>query len=172
MDRPDLSASDADLERWMDHALGLASMAARNGEVPVGAVLLSATGQLIAEAVNTPIAQCDPTAHAELAVLRKGALATGNYRLTGTTLLVTLEPCAMCAGAICHARIGHLVYGADDPKGGAVRHGATLFDQVTTHHRPRVTAGIRADESAALLRSFFAERRAMTRPRRHGESGP
>jgi len=118
-----------------------------------------AAGKVVARAGNGPIGAHDPTAHAEILALRKAARKLGNYRLTGLELFVTLEPCAMCAGAISHARIGRLVYAADDPKGGGVVHGARVFDQPTTHWRPRVERGPLAEESAALLRGFFRARR-------------
>ena len=141
-------------------ALELAQAAAEAGEAPIGAVVLDpATGQIVAQAHNAPIARHDPTAHAEILALRQAAEATGNYRLTGLTLVVTLEPCAMCAGAISHARIGRLVFGASDPKGGAVISGPRFSDQTTCHWRPEVTGGVLADESAALLRGFFQSRR-------------
>ncbi len=141
-------------------ALEAAQAAGARGEVPVGAVVLDpASGAVIARAGNSPVGQRDPTAHAEILALRAAAQAIGNYRLTGLSLFVTLEPCAMCAGAISHARIGRLVFGAEDEKGGAVIHGARVFDQATCHWRPRVTAGVLEDESAAMLRKFFRERR-------------
>ena len=141
-------------------ALGLAQAAAARGEVPVGAVVIDPTsGAVVAQAANAPVGTCDPTAHAEILALRAAALALGNYRVTGLTLVVTLEPCAMCAGAISHARIGRVVYGAEDPKGGAVAHGARFFDQPTCHWRPEVTGGVLAAESGALLKGFFAARR-------------
>ncbi len=141
-------------------ALAQAQAAAQRGEAPVGAVVIdAASGEVIAAAGNSPIALNDPTAHAEILALRQAAAQRGNYRLTGLTLVVTLEPCTMCAGAISHARIGRLVYGADDPKGGGVVHGARVFDQPTCHWRPEVQGGILAEESAALLRGFFRERR-------------
>ncbi|MCQ8184787.1 tRNA adenosine(34) deaminase TadA [Parvularcula maris] len=146
-------------EEAMERAMELARAAAEAGEVPVGAVLLSAEGQVLAEAHNAPITRCDPSAHAEMLALRQGAEALGNYRLTGCTLVVTLEPCAMCAGAISHARIGRLVYGASDPKGGAVAHGPELFEQPTLHHRPEVSGGLRAEEAGGLLKGFFRLRR-------------
>jgi len=142
-------------------ALELAQAAAEAGEAPIGAVVLDpATGEIIARAGNAPIARHDPTAHAEILVLRQAAEATGNYRLTGLTLVVTLEPCAMCAGAISHARIGRLVFGASDPKGGAVINGPRFFEQPTCHWRPEVVGGVLAEKSAALLRAFFRERRS------------
>ncbi len=147
----------------MKRALTLADMAEAAGEVPVGAVVLDGGGALIAEAHNAPIGEQDPSGHAEILAMRRAGAKLGNYRLTGCTLVVTLEPCAMCAGAISHARIARLVYGADDPKGGAVTHGPKLFEQKTLHHRPEVTAGVLADESAHLLRRFFRARRAGKR---------
>jgi len=141
-------------------ALGLAQAAAEAGETPIGAVVVDpVTGEVVAAAHNAPIALHDPTAHAEIRALRQAAERVGNYRLTGLSLFVTLEPCAMCAGAISHARIGRLVFGAEDPKGGAIVHGPRLFEQPTTHWRPAVAGGVLADESAALLRGFFRARR-------------
>ncbi len=142
----------------MDEALMLARRAAEAGEVPVGAIVVR-DGQIIGRGANRPVASHDPSAHAEIIALREAAAFLGNDRLTGCDLWVTLEPCAMCAGAIAHARIARLYYGADDPKGGAVAHGPRLFEQPTVHHRPEVYAGIAADEAADLLRSFFAGRR-------------
>lgn len=142
-------------------ALEEAQAAADRGEAPIGAVIADpATGEIIARAGNGPIGAHDPTAHAEIVALREAARKLGNYRLTGLTLVVTLEPCAMCAGAISHARIGRLVFGAEDPKGGAVIHGPRFFDQLTCHWRPEVTGGLLADESAQLLRAFFRVRRS------------
>jgi tRNA(adenine34) deaminase len=142
-------------------ALELAQAAADAGEAPIGAVVVDpVTGAVLAQAHNAPIGQHDPTAHAEVLALRRAAERVGNYRLSGLTLVVTLEPCAMCAGAISHARIGRLVFGASDPKGGAVVSGPRFFEQPTCHWRPAVTGGVLADESAALLREFFRLRRA------------
>jgi tRNA(Arg) A34 adenosine deaminase TadA len=147
-------------ETTMRIALGLAQDGAARGEAPIGAVIVDPkSGEIIARAANAPIAHHDPTAHAEILALRAAAEALGNYRLTGLTLVVTLEPCAMCAGAISHARIGRLVFGADDPKGGGVIHGARVFDHPTCHWRHEMTGGVLADESAALLRAFFKARR-------------
>jgi len=141
-------------------ALALAQDAAAAGEIPVGAVVIDPiTGKVVASAANAPISGQDPTAHAEILALRAAARVVGNYRLTGLTLVVTLEPCAMCAGAISHARIGRLVYGAEDAKGGAVAHGPHYFDQPTCHWRPEVTGGVLATECSALLKSFFQARR-------------
>ena len=142
-------------------ALEAAQAAAAAGETPVGAVVVDpASGEVIAVGSNQPIGSNDPTAHAEIVAMRAAAAKLGNYRLTDLTLVVTLEPCAMCAGAISHARIGRLVFGAEDPKGGAVVHGPRFFDQPTCHWRPQVTGGVLADESSALLRGFFRARRA------------
>ncbi|MDB5423766.1 MAG: tRNA-specific adenosine deaminase [Phenylobacterium sp.] len=142
-------------------ALEAAQAAAARGETPVGAVVVDpASGEVIAVGANAPIGSHDPTAHAEIVALREAARKLGNYRLTGLTLVVTLEPCAMCAGAISHARIGRLVYGADDPKGGAVVHGPRFFEQPTCHSRPLVQGGVLAAESSALLKAFFKARRS------------
>jgi tRNA(adenine34) deaminase len=147
-------------EAAMVLALDEARAAARAGETPVGAVILDPkTGEVIARAGNGPIGAHDPTAHAEIAAMRIAAAKLGNYRLTDLTLVVTLEPCAMCAGAISHARIGRVVFGAEDPKGGAVVHGPKFFAQPTCHWRPQVTGGVMAQESADLLRGFFRARR-------------
>ncbi|MEQ1508850.1 MAG: tRNA adenosine(34) deaminase TadA [Sphingopyxis sp.] len=142
----------------MLRALELAQCAANRGEVPVGAVVIR-QGLIIGEGANAPRAHHDPTAHAEIIAIRAAAAAIGNERLIGCELWVTLEPCAMCAGAIAHARIARLYYGADDPKGGAIAHGPRLFSQPTLHHRPEVYDAIMVTESAQLLRSFFAARR-------------
>lgn len=142
----------------MDQALTLAKAAGASGEVPVGALVVK-DGQIIGRGANCPLENHDPTAHAEIIAMREAAAFLGNDRLTGCDLWVTLEPCAMCAGAIAHARISRLYYGADDPKGGAVAHGPRLFEQPTVHHKPEVYAGILADEAAELLRAFFADRR-------------
>ncbi len=143
-------------------ALEKAQDAAARGEAPIGAVVLDPeTGEIVAAAGNSPIGLHDPTAHAEILALREAALKRGNYRLTGLTLVVTLEPCAMCAGAISHARIGRLVYGAPDPKGGGVAHGARVFDQPTCHWKPEVKGGVLAEESAEMLRAFFRARRRV-----------
>ena len=141
-------------------ALQEAQAAADAGEAPIGAVVIDpATGEVIAKAHNAPISRHDPTAHAEILALREAAQKLGNYRLTGLTLVVTLEPCAMCAGAISHARIGRLVFGAEDAKGGAVVSGPRFFDQPTCHSRPEVVGGVMAEEGAALLKNFFRARR-------------
>jgi len=141
-------------------ALELAQAAAACGETPVGAVVVDpSTGEILGRGSNSPIGLADPTAHAEILALREAAAARGNYRLTDLELFVTLEPCAMCAGAISHARIGRLVFGADDAKGGAVVHGPRFFEQPTCHWRPKVESGVLAEESSALLKGFFRARR-------------
>jgi tRNA(adenine34) deaminase len=143
----------------MRRALALAREAQQAGEVPVGAVLVAADGNEIAAASNAPIAHHDPTAHAEIRVLRAAGMELKNYRLPDTTLYVTLEPCAMCAGALVHARVQRVVYGASDPRAGAC---GTVFDlarEPRLNHRLQVVGGVLAEESADLLRAFFAERR-------------
>ncbi|MGZ5938895.1 MAG: nucleoside deaminase [Rhizomicrobium sp.] len=141
-------------------ALSEAQAAAARGEVPVGAVLLSAEGALLAADGNRIVERKDPTAHAEALVLRAGAARLGNERLTGTTLYVSLEPCAMCAGAISLARVGRVVFAAEDPKGGAILHGPKFFEQATCHHRPAVARAGDAEAAGALLKEFFRVRRA------------
>ncbi len=139
-------------------ALAQAQLAAAAGEVPVGAVVVR-DGAVIAAAHNAPRTLADPTAHAEMLAIREAARLLGNERLEGCELWVTLEPCAMCAGAIAHARIGKLYYGASDAKGGAVEHGARVFEQAQCLHRPEVYPGIGEAEAGELLRAFFRERR-------------
>ena len=147
-------------EDHMTRALALAAAAAEAGEAPIGCVIVDQTGEVLAEGANAPIASHDPTAHAEIVALRAVALKLSNYRLKpNLTLYVTLEPCAMCAGAIAHARIARLVYGASDPKGGGVEHGARVFDQPTTHWKPSIAGSVRAQEAATMLREFFKPRR-------------
>lgn len=149
--------------RWplpepMALALEQARIAGDAGEVPVGAVIVK-HGAVIATGRNAPRARHDPTSHAEIEAIRAAARALGNERLDGCELWVTLEPCAMCAGAIVHARIARLYYGASDPKGGAVEHGARVFDQPQCLHRPETYSGIGEPEAAELLRAFFRARR-------------
>ncbi len=144
--------------RPMQLALAAARDAAAAGEVPVGAVVMRG-GRMIATGANRPRADCDPTAHAEIVAIRAAALALGTDRLEECDLWVTLEPCAMCAGAIAHARIARLYYAAEDAKGGAVAHGPRFFTQPTCHHRPEIYAGIGEAESSTMLRAFFAGRR-------------
>lgn len=142
----------------MQRALAAAQAAADAGEVPIGAVIVK-DGVVIAEAHNTPRTDHDPTAHAEIMAIRAAAKALGDERLTGCELWVTLEPCAMCAGAIAHARIARLYYAASDPKGGAVEHGARVFEQEQCLHRPEVYSGMGEVEAAEMLKAFFRERR-------------
>ena len=144
----------------MRMALEEAQAAAEAGETPVGAVVVDPVGGVVvARGRNRTIADRDPTAHAEVVALREAARVTGNHRLTGLDLYVTLEPCPMCAGALSHGRIGRLVFGASDPKGGGVLHGARVFDHPQCHWRPRVDGGVLDAESAGLLRGFFRARR-------------
>ena len=150
---------DSDDARWMTEARRLAGRAAEEGEVPVGAVLLGPDGEPLAEGWNRPIALHDPTAHAEIMAMRAGAQRLGNYRLTGCTLVVTLEPCAMCAGAIIHARIGRLVYGARDSKAGAVHSVYDLIERPRLNHAVAWSGGVQEAECAEQLRAFFRARR-------------
>ena len=142
----------------MRQALAEARRAGEAGEVPVGAVV-TLDGRVISSAANRTITDGDPTAHAEIVALRAAAKAIGNYRLSGATLYVTLEPCAMCAGALVHARVARLVYGCDDPKVGAVNWCLRVLDHPMLNHRIEVSSGFLADECAALLREFFEARR-------------
>jgi tRNA(adenine34) deaminase len=142
----------------MREALSLAAEAARRGEVPVGAVIVR-DGDIIGRGFNAPISSHDPTAHAEIAALREAARAIGNYRLGGATLYVTLEPCAMCAGAIMHARVARLVFGAADPKTGACGSVVDLFAESRLNHHTEVARGVLAAETGRLLSDFFAARR-------------
>ena len=143
----------------MEAALRQARAAAERGEVPVGAVLVSARGDVLAEAGNRTRELCDPTAHAEMLVIREGSAKLGSERLTGCHLYVTLEPCPMCAAAISNARIARLYYGADDPKSGGISVGPRVFAHPQAHHVPEVYDGMAAEESAALLKAFFASKR-------------
>lgn len=142
----------------MMRALELARRAAEAGEVPIGAVV-ARDGVILGEGENRNRRDSDPTAHAEMVAIRAAATRLGDFRLTGCDLYVTLEPCPMCAGAIAHARIARLYYGADDPKGGGVVHGARVFARPQCHHRPEVYGGLGEGEAAALLTGFFADRR-------------
>ncbi|MEN8720497.1 MAG: tRNA adenosine(34) deaminase TadA [Oceanococcaceae bacterium] len=154
---PGLSSRD---EYWMRHALRLADAAAVAGEVPVGAVLVGADQALIAEGHNRPIAHHDPTAHAEIDCLRRAGKRVQNYRIPGSTLYVTLEPCVMCAGAIIHARVARVVYGAFDPKAGAAGSHSDVLIRSRLNHQPQVDGGVLGDECGAALRAFFRARRA------------
>jgi tRNA(adenine34) deaminase len=152
------TTASADEERWMGEALALARSAGARGEVPVGAVVVQ-DGRAIGRGGNAPIADNDPTAHAEIAALRDAARALRNYRLPGATLYVTIEPCAMCAGAILHARLARVVFGAADAKTGACGSVVDLFAEPRLNHHATVTRGVRASECGALLSDFFAARR-------------
>ena len=143
----------------MEQALACAREAEANGEVPVGAVIVDSAGVPLARAANAPIAAHDATAHAEILALRAAGRALGNYRLPGCVLYVTLEPCAMCVGALVHARVARIVYGAPDPKTGACGSVFELSSSPKLNHRMEVTGGVLAEESAALLKRFFAARR-------------
>ncbi len=152
-----MPAQESD-DAWMGEALTLARDAGARGEVPVGAVVVR-DGRVIGRGGNTPIAANDPTAHAEIAALRDAAANVGNYRLPDCAMFVTLEPCAMCAGAIMHARVGRLVFGASDPKTGACGSVVDLFGETRLNHHATVVGGIRADECGRLLSAFFSARR-------------
>lgn len=148
-------------ESWMLVALQQAQRSVDVGEVPVGAVLVDDEGELLAKGHNRPIINDDPTAHAEIQVIREAALRLENYRLPGTTLYVTLEPCAMCVGAIVHARIGRVVYGATEPKAGAVESKLRLFEAEHFNHHPEITRGVLAADCSAIIREFFEKRRSV-----------
>lgn len=154
-----LSASD---QHWMARALTLAAQAASLGEVPVGAVLVG-DNELLAAAHNRPIGHHDPSAHAEILALREAAQRLGNYRLPGTTLYVTLEPCPMCAGALVHARVARVVYGAADPRSGAAGSVFALLDSPQLNHQALVQGGVLAEPAGQLLRVFFRQRRQRSR---------
>ncbi|HEY1461399.1 MAG TPA: tRNA adenosine(34) deaminase TadA [Casimicrobiaceae bacterium] len=154
----DVTAALATDERWMGEALELAHQAQARGEVPVGAVVVRA-GVIIGRGGNAPIVASDPTAHAEIAALRNAALSMGNYRLPDCDIYVTLEPCAMCAGAIIHARLARVVFGASDPKTGACGSVIDLFVDRRLNHHTRVRGGVAAESCGALLSAFFAARR-------------
>jgi len=143
---------------YMKLALQQAEIAVENGEVPVGSVLVTEDGEEFVS-YNAPITTHDASAHAEMRVIRMACEAMKNYRLTGSTLYVTLEPCTMCAGAIIHARIGRVVYGATDPKTGAVESLFTVLNDERLNHQPEITSGVLSDECSKLLKSFFRERR-------------
>jgi tRNA(adenine34) deaminase len=142
----------------MHLAIEQARAAALRGEVPIGALVVL-DDRILAAAGNRTITDCDPTAHAEIVALREAAIAISNYRLIGAALYVTIEPCAMCAGALVQARVARLIYGANEPKGGAIRSCMQVLDAPALNHRVSVTPGVLAEESVALLQSFFGERR-------------
>jgi len=145
-------------EKWMRHAIRLAHRAEASGEVPVGAVIIK-SDTLIAEGFNQPIQNNDATAHAEIVALRAAGLKFANYRLPGTTMYVTLEPCAMCVGAMIHARVARVVYAASDPRTGALGGAFNLLETETQNHTFDVTSGVAADESRTMLQNFFRSRR-------------
>jgi len=149
----------------MRQALHQAQLAACRNEVPVGAVLVSNTGELIASGHNQPIAAHDPTAHAEIMVIREAGKSLQNYRLPDTTLYVTLEPCAMCVGALVQARVGRLVYGAAEPKTGAIESALRLFEDGRFNHYPEIQGGVLESACAALMSKFFEQKRRLKRTR-------
>lgn len=151
-------------EDWMRQAITQAHIAADLDEVPVGAILVNSVGELLAAGHNQPISAQDPSAHAEIVVLRLAALKLGNYRLPETTLYVTLEPCTMCVGALVHARVGRLVYGANEPKTGAIESAQQLFQTGKFNHQPVIDGGVLAVECSALLTQFFENKRASRKP--------
>ncbi|HZW36259.1 MAG TPA: tRNA adenosine(34) deaminase TadA [Candidatus Deferrimicrobiaceae bacterium] len=146
-------------EVWMRAAIREAESAAAAGEVPVGAVVVGPSGEILSRARNSPISANDPTAHAELLALRKAAKKVGNYRLTGCRLVSTIEPCPMCAGAAVHARVSEIIYGADDPKTGAVRSLYRIASDPRLNHRIHVISGVLAEECSALVTEFFRTKR-------------
>ncbi len=146
-------------EYWMHQALALAHKSQAQGEVPVGAVLIDAAGECLASAHNQPIHLSDPSAHAEMQVLRQAARKSQNYRLNNTTLYVTLEPCAMCAGAIVHARVGRVVFGASDPKAGAAGSVFQILQHPQLNHRVNLTTGICETDCSNILKNFFVQKR-------------
>jgi tRNA(adenine34) deaminase len=147
----------------MRYALNRAIEAGERGEVPVGAIVV-VDGDVIAEGFNQPIAKNDPTAHAEIVAIRRAAAQLGNYRLTGASLYVTVEPCQMCVGAMIHARIARLIYGAQEPKAGAIESAMRAHEHSSLNHRIEVTGGVLAEESGRLMQAFFQERRQASRP--------
>jgi len=154
-----------DDEAWMRHAMRLAQRAEDEGEVPIGALLVK-DNQLIAEGWNMPISHCDPTAHAEIIAIRKAGQVLNNYRLIGTTLYVTLEPCVMCMGAISHSRLQRLVFGAYDPKRGAVCHALNLSDAAFLNHTVNWKGGVLETETSTLLHDFFRAKRLLKSPKK------
>ena len=166
----DAMAGNAEDEVWMSRALQLAGQAGAAGEVPVGAVVVF-DGKEIGTGFNAPISGCDPTAHAEMRALRDAAARVGNYRLPGATLYVTLEPCTMCVGAIVHSRISRLVYGAEEPKAGAVVSARQTLDEPHLNWRVESVGGVLADQCSHVISDFFTRRRADIRRRRQQFSG-
>jgi len=154
-----MSEASAQDQMYMQHALGLAARAEAQGEVPVGALVVL-NGEIVGEGWNRPISSHDPTAHAEIVALRAAALKLGNYRLSGATLYVTLEPCPMCAGAMVHARVARVVYGAPDPLAGSAGSVFNLLDSPALNHRVEVVCGVLAEECGQRLKMFFQARRS------------
>ncbi len=150
---------DEEHEKWMWRAIGIAREAADLGEVPVGAIVLDAEGQILAAASNRTITDTDPTAHAEILALRTAAIRVGNYRLTDCSVYTTIEPCAMCAGALVNARVARLIYGARDERFGAVETHFRICDSPGLNHRIEITGGVLADNCRALMQEFFRARR-------------
>ncbi len=148
-------------EYWMQQALTLARMAAEMGEVPVGAVVVSAAGELLGSGYNQPIKSHDPSAHAEIMAIRSAATAVSNYRLPGCVLYVTIEPCTMCVGAIVHSRIARVVYGATEPRYGAIESSARLLDEGDFNHRVEYSGGLASQQCGELMRNFFKARRTL-----------
>ena len=161
--RDDFEATRGDDVRWMREALEAAREAARRGEVPVGACVVGADGELLAVAGNRTRGDCDPTAHAEVIALREASRRVGNYRLTGAVVYSTVEPCAMCAGALVQARVARLVYGAVDEKAGAVQSVFRVCDSGSLNHRMELTAGVLGEECRAVMRDFFRDKRKVLR---------
>jgi tRNA(adenine34) deaminase len=159
--REGFEPSSGEDERWMREALRAAREAAGRGEVPVGACVVGPEGGLLSAAGNRTRADCDPTAHAEVLALREAARRVGNYRLTGVVVYSTIEPCAMCAGALVQARVARLVYGARDERAGAVESVFRVCDASSLNHRMELTAGVLGDECRALMQEFFRARRRM-----------
>lgn len=157
--RDEFEAARGEDERWMFEALAAAREAARRGEVPVGACVVGPEGELLAAAGNRTRTDCDPTAHAEVLALREAARRVGNYRLTGAVVYSTVEPCAMCAGALVQARVARLVYGAADEKAGAVESVFRVCDSDSLNHRMELTAGVLGQDCRTLMQDFFRERR-------------
>ena len=162
--------SGDDDQRWMNRALTLAAQAGARGEVPVGAVVVL-DGMEIGSGFNSPISGCDPTAHAEIRALRDAAARVGNYRLSGATLYVTLEPCTMCVGAIVHSRVSRLVYGATEPKAGAVVSARRTLEEPHLNWRVEAQGGVLESECGAIISEFFSQRRAAIRRRKQTGSG-
>ena len=154
-----MNGAPADHDAWMTRALALAAEAESQGEVPVGALVVI-DGEVVGEGFNQPIASGDPTAHAEIAAMRQACARMKNYRLSGATLVVTVEPCLMCVGAMIHARIGTVVYGAPEPRAGALGSAIAAHETPGLNHRLAVVGGVRADECRALMQAFFKDRRA------------